>query len=49
MDIRNHEGYIDEVPWQAIRNVEREAVERPPFLPLIMGRDPVSHAKHATQ
>ena len=21
MDIRNHEGYIDEVPWQAIRNV----------------------------
>lgn len=35
MDIRNHEGYIDEVPWQAIRNVEREAVERPPFLPLV--------------
>lgn len=35
MDIRNHEGYIDEVPWQAIRNVEREAVERLPFLPLV--------------
>ena len=35
MDIRNHEGYIDEVPWQVIRNVEREAVERSPFLPLI--------------
>lgn len=35
MDIRNHEGYIDEVPWQAIRNVERDAVERTPFLPLV--------------
>ena len=35
MDIRNHEGYIDEVPWQAIRNVEREAVKRLPFLPLV--------------
>lgn len=35
MDIRNHEGYMDIVPYQAVRNMDRSAAEKPPFLPLV--------------
>lgn len=37
VDIKNPEGYMDLVPYQAITNIEREdkAVSKPAFRPLV--------------
>ncbi len=35
MDIRNPEGYMDIVSYQAVKNIDRRSAEKPPFLPLV--------------
>lgn len=35
MNMKNSEGYLDPVPYQAIRHAEREAAGKPAYLPLV--------------
>ena len=44
VDIRNSEGYIDTVPFQALSNIDKEekAASKPAFLPLVYICSPYS-------